>query len=58
MTTTRVLNPGSVPVVVSREGHQLGGGETGEVETRDPLAKAALEAELIVKAPTTEKGGS
>lgn len=43
------FNPSSSPVVVSEEGHTVGGGEWGTIETTDAAAKAALEAGRVVE---------
>lgn len=41
--TVRAYNPTTTPIVVDRKGHTLAGGEWGDLDDSDSVAKAALE---------------
>ena len=49
MTLQLVFNTGTTPLPIDEQGHVLGGGEWGTVETTDPVAKQHLDIDALVK---------
>jgi hypothetical protein len=48
MTWQTVYNGGDAPVVISSEGHSLGGGEWGPAQTTEDAVKSAIDAGSLV----------